>query len=195
MVTFTVPEEIRAFIRSHQSDAYGAMFKASSETLKKLARDEEYIGGDTAGFFGVLHTWGRTLQFHPHIHYVVPGGALSSEDGRWHPSRADKDLRGFQIFWKPRRSFFLPAVRAMSKIYKAKFRDMMIKNGLFDLIPAEAWEKDWNVNVQATGQSDRTIRYLSRYVFQAVSSARDSDRVHEGPVLRFSESERRCEAR
>ena len=63
MVTFTVPEEIRAFIRSHQSDAYGAMFKASSETLKKLARDEEYIGGDTAGFFGVLHTRGRTLQF------------------------------------------------------------------------------------------------------------------------------------
>ena len=48
----------------------------------------------------------RTLQFHPHIHYVVPGGALSSENGRWHLSRADKDLRGFQIFWKPRRSFF-----------------------------------------------------------------------------------------
>ena len=47
----------------------------------------------------------RTLQFHPLIHYVVPGGALSSEDGRWHPSRADKDLRGFRIFWKPRRSF------------------------------------------------------------------------------------------
>ena len=166
MVTFTVPEEIRAFIRSHQSDAYSAMFKASAETLKKLAKDEEYIGGDTTGFFGVLHTWGRTLQFHPHIHYVVPGGALSAEDGRWHPSRAD---------------FLLP-VRAMSKIYKAKFRDMMIKNGLFDLIPAEAWEKDWNVNVQATGQSERTIRYLSRYVFQVAISDYRIVKVEAGKV-------------
>ena len=41
-------------------------------------------GGDEAGFFGVLHTWGRQLQYHPHSHYVVPGGALSSEDGVWH---------------------------------------------------------------------------------------------------------------
>ncbi len=62
---------------------------ASSDTLKKLSQDEEFIGGDLSGFFGVLHTWGRTLQFHPHIHYVVPGGSLSSEDGLWHPSRID----------------------------------------------------------------------------------------------------------
>ena len=111
MATFTVPEEIRSFIRSHQKAAYGAMFKASSETLKKLSLDESYIGGDAPGFFGVLHTWGRTLRFHPHIHYVLPGGAFPTEDGQWHPSRID----------------FYPPVRAMSKIYKAKCKSNAIR--------------------------------------------------------------------
>jgi hypothetical protein len=66
--------------------------------MKKLVLDEKFIGGDLPGFFGVLHTWGRTLEYHPHIHYIVPGGALSTSDGLWHPSRID---------------FYLP-VRALS---------------------------------------------------------------------------------
>lgn len=107
MITFTVPQQIRRFIRSHQRACYAAMFKASSETIKKLVLDEKYIGGDLPGFLGVLHTWGRQLAYHPHIHYVVPGGALAKKDDRWHPSRID---------------FYLP-VKAMSKIFKAKFRD------------------------------------------------------------------------
>jgi hypothetical protein len=65
------------------------------------------------GFLSVLHTWGRTLEFHPHIHYIVPGGALSSTDGLWHPSRID---------------FYLP-VKALSQIFKAKFRDAMREAG------------------------------------------------------------------
>jgi len=74
MITFTVPEKLRRFIRSNQRSSYSALFRASSDTLKKLAADEKYIGGDLPGFFGVLHTWGQQLQYHPHIHYVVPGG-------------------------------------------------------------------------------------------------------------------------
>jgi arsenate reductase-like glutaredoxin family protein len=75
MVTLTVPEQLRDFIRSHQKTGYGALFAASSDSLKKLSCDEKHIGGDLPGFFGVLHTWGRIMQYHPHIHYVVPGGA------------------------------------------------------------------------------------------------------------------------
>jgi len=51
--------------------------------MKKLAPDPKFIGADLPGFFGVLHTWGRQLQYHPHIHYVVPGGAISTHDLRW----------------------------------------------------------------------------------------------------------------
>ncbi len=166
MVTFTVPEQIRYFIRGHQNDAYGAMFKASSDTLKKLSLDEEYIGGDQAGFFGVLHTWGRLIQYHPHIHYVVPGGALSSKDGLWNPSRID---------------FYLP-VKALSQIFKAKFRDLMIKKGLLDQIPSEVWNMNWNVNVQAVGNAENTIKYLSRYVFQVAISDYRIVKVEDGRV-------------
>ncbi len=71
MLTFTVPEPLRGFVRSHQRVGYAALFEASSQAIKKLARDPRFIGGDQTGFFGVLHTWGRQLQYHPHIHYVV----------------------------------------------------------------------------------------------------------------------------
>lgn len=157
MITFTVPEQLRRFIRSNQRICYSAMFKASSATLKKLALDEKYIGADLPGFFGVLHTWGRQMPYHPHIHYVVPGGAISKVDDRWHPSRID---------------FFLP-VKAMSKIFKAKLRDEMRKTGLDSNIPSDVWSKDWIVNCQAIGNSMNSVKYLAPYVFKvAISNSR-----------------------
>jgi hypothetical protein len=157
MLTFTVPESLRRFIRANQKTAYSALFKTSSEAIKKLVPDEKFIGADLPGFFGVLHTWGRTLEFHPHIHYIVPGGALSSTDGLWHPSRID---------------FYLP-VMALSKIFKAKFRDAMKEAGLFDQIPPEVWEVDWVVNSQAVGSSEASLKYLAPYVFRvAISNSR-----------------------
>jgi len=154
MITFTVPEQVRRFIRSNQRLCYSALFAASSDTMKKLANDPKYIGGDIPGFFGVLHTWGRQLQYHPHIHYIVPGGALSRQDDRWHPSRID---------------FYLP-VKAMSIIFKAKFRDAMKKNPLYTQIPSQVWEQNFNVNCQAVGSSERSIRYLAPYVFKIAIS-------------------------
>jgi len=157
MITFTVPEQLRRFIRSNQQKCYSAMFAASSQTLKKLALDEKYIGGDLPGFFGVLHTWGRQLQYHPHIHYIVPGGALSKDDGKWRPSRID---------------YYLP-IKAMAKIFKAKFRDEMTKSGLYPKIPSEAWHKAFNVNCQAVGSSEQSVKYLAPYVFKvAISNSR-----------------------
>jgi hypothetical protein len=154
MLTFTVPEPLRRFIRKNQRAAYSALFKTSSETIKKLTPDKKFIGGDLPGFLGVLHTWGRTLEYHPHIHYIVPGGALSTTDGLWHPSRID---------------FYLP-VRALSKIFKAKFKEAMKDAGLFDQIPSEVWQIDWNVNSQAVGSSEASLKYLAPYVFKVAIS-------------------------
>jgi hypothetical protein len=157
MVTFTVPKQFRRFIRSNQRIAYTAMFKTSSQTLKKLTSDKKHIGGDFPGFFGVLHTWGRKLQYHPHIHYIVPGGALSKDDGKWHSSRID---------------FYLP-VRAMSIIFKEKFRDEMKKTSFYASIPTEVWKLEWNINCQAIGSSEQSVKYLAAYVFKvAISDSR-----------------------
>ena len=157
MITFTVPEQIRRFIRSNQKIAYSAMFKASSGAIKKLVPDPKYIGGNVPGFFGALHTWGRQLQYHPHIHYIVPGGAVTKQDGKWHSSRKD---------------FYLP-VKALSKIFKAKFCDEMKKAGLLSSIPSKVWKFAWNVNCQAIGNSTKGIKYLAPYVFKvAISDSR-----------------------
>jgi hypothetical protein len=157
LITFTVPEPLRSFMRQHQRAAYSALFKASSDALKKLALDPNHIGGDLPGFFGVLHTWGRTLQYHPHIHYVVSGGAIGLADRCWHPSKID---------------FFLP-VKALSVIFRAKFRDLMQKAKLSEQIPAEVWQIAWNVNCQPVGSSEATLKYLAPYVFKvAISNSR-----------------------
>lgn len=157
MLTFTVPEALRPFLRAHQRAGYGALFEASAASIRKLAPDPKYLGADTPGFFGVLHTWGRALQYHPHIHYVVPGGAFDSRTRRWQGSSP---------------GFYLP-VQALSIIFRAKFRDAMAAAGLLEDIPAAVWSVAWNVNCQAVGQAAASLRYLARYVFKvAISESR-----------------------
>jgi hypothetical protein len=157
MITFTVPQSLRRAIRSHQRNAYGALFTASSQTLKVVAKNKRFVGGDLPGFFGVLHTWGRQLQYHPHIHYVVPGGAFSTSDGQWHPSPV---------------SFFAP-VKVISKIFRAKLRDELKRLDVIKDIDPDVWQQDFVVNCQAVGTCHESVRYLAPYVFKvAISNSR-----------------------
>ena len=167
MITFTVPEELRDFIRSHQRICYAALFAASSAAMKKLCLDPRLVGGDLPGFFGVLHTWGRQLHYHPHIHYVVPGGAISTTDRSWQRSGEH---------------FFLP-VKALSGIFRAKFRERMEKAGIISEIPKEAWRKPWNLNSQAVGDSETSIKYLAPYVFRVAISDSRIVKVENGRVF------------
>lgn len=157
MLTFTIPDSVRGVVRSNQRVSYSALFKASSNAIKKLSPDEKYIGGDLPGFFGVLHTWGRQLQYHPHIHYIVPGGAFSSRDGLWHSSRQD---------------YYLPQ-KALAKVFKARFLNLMKKQGLLNRVPYEARQIDWNVNCKPVGTGFESLKYLAPYVFKvAISNTR-----------------------
>ncbi len=163
MITFTVPKQIRSFIRGNQKIAYSALFKASSEALKKLAKDPRHIGGDLPGFYGVLHTWGKQLQYHPHIHYVVAGCALDRKDLSCHPAR---------------NNFYLPII-PLGRIYKAKFKDEMKAAGLIHLIDVSVWKTDWNVHCKADVENNaddevnHATSYLSNYVYRvAVSDSR-----------------------
>ncbi len=106
MITFTIPAPFREFFRSHQSFAYSNLFNSSSFVLKKLASEKTYFDGDIPGFFGVLHTWGRQIQYHPHIHYIVPGGAFSSLDYSFH-SLKQKLLPSCKNHVKTCKSLFL----------------------------------------------------------------------------------------
>ena len=150
LVTFTLPAELRAVARSHQRAVYAALFEASSQALRTLAADPRFVGTDRIGFFGVLHTWGRTLEYHPHVHYVVPGGGISADGSKWLPSRAD---------------FFVP-VKALSILFRAKFRAALEREGLGGQAEPAVWRRDWVVHSQAAGDGRASLRYLAPYVFR-----------------------------
>jgi Putative transposase/Transposase zinc-binding domain len=150
MITFTVPSEFRSFVRSHPKKCYKAFFDAAYKTMVKLAKDPKYIGSSKLGVTGVLHTWGRDMSYHPHVHFIVPGGAISEDGTSWLPSRSD---------------FFIP-VHAASIIFRAKYRAEMKRCGLLHQIPDEVWSKAWIVNSQAVGDGRLSLKYLSPYVFR-----------------------------
>ena len=156
LITFTLPEPLRPFCRSHPRLAYQAMFKASSEALKRLARDARFIGTDLPGFTGILHTWGRQLQYHPHIHYIVPGGGLSKDRAAWLPSRAN---------------FYVP-VKALSPIYRAIFKEEMHTAGLVEQIAPQVWHTPWNVHSQVNPHGATSLQSLAPYVFKVAISNR-----------------------
>src|SRR5213079_286950 len=81
-VVFTLPQAIAAIAYQNKAVVYDLLFRAVAATLLTIARDPKHLGAEP-GFFAVLHTWGQTLQHHPHLHCVVPGGGLSLDRKRW----------------------------------------------------------------------------------------------------------------
>ena len=156
LMTFTVPETLRPFIRSHQRIASQALFHASSRALKRLAKDARFIGTDLPGFTGVLHTWGRQPQSHPHIHDIVPSGGLSQDRTTWLSSRAH---------------FFVP-VKALSPISRAIFKDEMRQAGLLEQINPQVWTLPWNVHSQAQPHSHAACTDLAPDVFKVAIANR-----------------------
>jgi hypothetical protein len=107
-VVFTVPEEIAAIAYQNKEVIYDILFHATAETLKTIAGDPKHLGAEI-GFFAVLHSWGQNLQFHPHLHCVVPGGGLSADGRRWISCQPD---------------FFLP-VRVLSQLFRRLFLESL----------------------------------------------------------------------
>ena len=164
MVTFTVPQELRRLIRANQKVAYAALFKAASGALKKLAKDPRFVGCDTAGFTGILHTWTRQLEYHPHVHFIVPGGGLSKSGDEWKASSA---------------AFFVHA-NPLSKIYRGIFMEELKKAGL--VAPPCVWEPDWVVDCRCVGNGKAALNYLAQYVFRVAIAPSRIIRVAGGEV-------------
>jgi Putative transposase/Transposase zinc-binding domain len=166
LVTFTLPAELRALARSHQRVISAALLEASSQALRALAANPRLVGTDRLGFFGVLHPWGRTLQYHPHVHYVLPGGGIDEGGHRWLPSRAD----------------FLVPVEAWSILFRAQFRDILERENLLHLVHPAAWQRDGVVHSRAAGDGRASLRYLAPYVFRVAIGNRRIVSCAEGNV-------------
>ena len=155
LITFTVPSELRALFRREPRACLGALFAASAATLQEAAAQKLKA---ELGMIGVLHTWTRMLAYHPHVHYLVPGGGLRRDGKRqWRKCPRVKDGQ----------PYLLP-VKQLAKVVRGKLKAALEKALPEEMggVPAAAWEKEWVVNCQPAGEGHAAAGYLARYVQQ-----------------------------
>ena len=155
-VVFTLPDDLREQIRRHQKIWYGIIMKAAAKSLTKLAADPHYVGG-LIGVLAILHTWTRTLVYHPHVHCLVPAGGVSKDQE-----------------WLPARKNYLVPVKALSRIFRGMVKEMVAKELPDLIIPEIAWNKEWVVYCKPAIQgADKVLDYLGRYVHRiAIANSR-----------------------
>jgi putative transposase/transposase-like zinc-binding protein len=179
LLTFTVPAGFNEVTRSYQRLLYDLLFKTSAAATQQLVQDPRWIGGQV-GMVGVLHTWGRNLAYHPHIHYLVPAGAWKDTEKRWVPAR---------------HNFLLP-VRALSRVFRGKFQQALRHTACYTRIPANVWQQEWVVHCESVGSGLNALKYLAPYIFRvAISNNRilklEGDRV----TFRYRDTETGAEKR
>lgn len=155
LVTFTVPEELRGLLRACPRQGYEAIFSSGSATIQDLLKNPKWLGSDNVGFFGVLQTWGRDpMVYHPHVHFVVPGGGLSPDGSKWLSTPTN---------------FLFPAAAA-GKMYRQKFREGLRAAGFENNVDPSIWHKDWIVDVEPVQDGRAVLKYLAPYVFRVAIS-------------------------
>ena len=150
LVTFTVPEEVRFAFAARPELMHDLLFAQSAAALQTVAARPQHLGGEL-GMVGVLHTWGRQLQHHPHVHYIVPGGALSADRKKWRPARSGQWL--------------LPGDAVAAAMRRGM--DAALRHAAPELhaqIPDTCWREGWFVHLQPAGTGAAVVRYLARYV-------------------------------
>lgn len=165
MVTFTLPAALQEVARRYQVTVYNILFRTSAAALQELAWDLRYVGGQI-GMVGVLHTWGRDLRYHPHVHYLVPAGGLSLRRDEWLSAR---------------RTFLLP-VKALARLFRGKFRAALKQAGLLNLVPASVWQQNWVVHCKSVGKGESALAYLAPYIFRVAISDWRILKLEEGQV-------------
>jgi Putative transposase/Transposase zinc-binding domain len=148
MVTFTIPAEFRALFRANQELCYDLLFRESAAALSTFAADPQHLGGDI-GMTGVLQTWTRDLRYHPHIHYLVPAGALT--DKGW---------------IRPKNPGVLVPAIPLAVHMRNRMRTALKEAGfkLYLTIPSKAWKKPWNCDARPVGSGAKAMEYIARYV-------------------------------
>lgn len=171
-VVFSVPHRLVPLMWQNKRVLFALLFEATAATLLEVAANPKRLGA-LIGFLSVLHTWGQTLQPHPHIHCVVPGGGLSPDHQRWIHSQ---------------QSFFLP-VRVLSRVFRGKFvaglKQLFRKNQLqffgacqplsngkaFHVFLRTLFREDWVVYAkQPFGGPEHVLHYLARYTHRVAIS-------------------------
>jgi len=157
MLTFTLPTQLRQLAWRKQKRVYRLFFLTLASTLKDFGLNPDKLNGDT-GFTAVLHTHNRRLDYHPHIHVVMPGGGMNQKRKQW------KKLKGKYLF----NEF------ALARVFRARFITALKEHKLKK--PPGMPEK-WVVNVQHVGKGLPALKYLSQYLYRGVISEKISSQM------------------
>lgn len=166
LITFTVPEGLRAWLRSHQKWGYSRLLQESAGALQDVAQRPKYLGG-RLGFLSVLQTWGRQLQYHPHVHCVVPAGGLRVDGQGWCRPKGGH--------------FFLPQI-VLAARFRARLHAALHHQPEADQIPAAVWKQKWVVDVQPVGSGEAAIKYLAAYVHHTALGAERILQEEDGEI-------------
>jgi hypothetical protein len=148
MVTFTLPYQLRPLAYARQKEVYSLMFHCAAEVLRTFARNAKHLGAEI-GMTMVLHTHSRRLEYHPHIHVLIPGGGIDRQNRVW------KKVSGKYLF----NSF------ALAKAFRGKFLAEAARVGLR---VAGKVPKKWVAHCDHMGTGAPALKYLSRYLYRGV---------------------------
>jgi hypothetical protein len=156
LVTFTLPAQLRAcFLGPLAKQAYDLFFRAVAGSLSEKLATDKALRAATSGFTALLHTWNQRLEFHPHIHCLVPGAGLSDRGRYVRVKKADFLL-------------YLPHLQAAFRQHFYR----LLKQHLWPVDP-QVWGKDWGVHIQPAGSGAAALKYLGAYVARtAINDAR-----------------------
>src|SRR5574337_964365 len=156
MLTFTLPAELRGLAWSHQRVLYALLMQCAWDTLDTFAHNDARLRA-TPGAVGVLHTHNRRLDFHPHVHMVMPAAALDTRRRLWRT----KSRRG-KAGANAAGGGYLFNHKALAKVFRGKLLDAIRHAGL--TLPA-AVPDAWVVHCKAVGDGSKALLYLSRYLY------------------------------
>ena len=174
-IVTTIPYELNEIFLLNQNICYTILFKATSESILELCEDPKWLGAKV-GITSILHTWGQTMEFHPHIHSIVTGGGL--KNNRWVP--CDKD--------------YLFKVQVLGSLFKGKFLyylkhefENLILKDMKDLKSfnrfLELYNKTWITYIEPpTGGPENVIEYVGRYSFRVTISNERIKNIRDGYI-------------
>lgn len=180
-LVFTIPEQLNPFALRNKSIFYSLMFRAVAETIKELGENSRFMGG-TAGFIAVLHTWGSNLMDHPHIHSIIPGGALAKDHSQWIYSRKNYLFPApvmRKLFKGKLMAYFKRAIANKSIVLHGslqQYNDPKLLQALYNTL----YRKKWVVYAKPSfANPQAVIKYLGSYTHRIAISDRRIKEVNE----------------
>ena len=173
LLTFTLPKEFRSLVWQHQRLLYSIMVQCCWETVKTFAQNDSELQG-IAGAIAVLHTHSRRLDHHPHVHLVMPAGAIDQEKQVWRT----KKRKG--------KKHYLFNHKALAQVFRAKILDAITNAGL--QLPVR-YPKVWVADCKFVGNGEKALIYLGRYLYKGVIQEKDIVACQDGQVtFRYQDS-------